>query len=212
MATKKKKVEETGVLPVDFFGDVVSVQAPAIITYEYKYGDKFVVVKCKPSLNYKEKAEFVKGVWDIFYSADVSGRRDYRPYLIDLCVRFFTLKLYCINVPIDDSVDIGVYENFLINTNFYDVLLQHINLVDYKSLLKSTNMYLDKMSELHAAAVRSNADMTIESIMTAVLDFIGGVDKEKLTEFFLSNVKGEDSDENKREVIERATIVTNESE
>ena len=56
----KKKLEETGVLPVTFFGDVVAAQAPGLITYEYKYGDKTVEVKCKHSLTYNEKSAFVR--------------------------------------------------------------------------------------------------------------------------------------------------------
>ena len=208
MATKKKKAEETGVLPVNFFGDVVAAQAPAIISYEYKYGDNSVEVKCKPSLSYKEKAEFVKSLWSIYYSADVDGKYDYRPYLIELCIRYFTVRFYCVNVPLDDKTDISMYENFLTNTDFYDKLLQHINIADYKSLIGATQSYVDKMAELHMASVRSNADITIDSILADLFDVVNSIDKDRVKELLLANnlFSEGDNDTQRTTVDEEHTI------
>ena len=207
MATKKKKTEDTGVLPVDFFGDVVEQQASGLIAYEYKYGDHAVEIKCKRSLNYKEKAGFVDGIWEAYYSADAEGHRDYRPYLIELCIRFFTVKYYCVNVPLDDGIDIGMYENFLTNTDFYDVLLQHINLIDYKFLINATYSYLDKMVALHAATVRSNADITLNEIMSTILDLLSGVDKDRFKDLLVANsLFSEDNDENQRDFTEGEVV------
>lgn len=161
----KKKLEETGVLPVTFFGDVVAAQAPGLITYEYKYGDKTVEVKCKHSLTYNEKSDFVRAVWDVYYSPDESGTYAYRPYITDICIRYLTVKMYCVNIPMQDDKDIEFYENFLLNTDFYDELVKHINQTDYQSLCTSVSTYIDIMTKLHMAVARTTTDMAVEELV-----------------------------------------------
>ena len=158
--------EDTGVLPINFFSDVVAAQSPAIVSYEFKYGDKSVEVKCRKSLSYNEKYMFTRGAWEYYISADTNGNKDYRPYLLDLIIRFFTVRLYCVNLPISNSDDFSVYEEFLINTGFYEELLKHINITDYRTLISSVHEYINKRCEANAAAAKSTVDISLADALT----------------------------------------------
>ena len=195
MATKKKKIEDTGVLPVDFFGDVVSAQAPMIVAYEYKYGDKSVEVKCKRSLTYNEKGDFVRAVWDIYYSPDEDGVYSYRPYMIDLCIRYLTVKMYCVNVPMQDDYDIQYYENFLLNTDFYEELLKHINNDDYRELCSSVYDYIDILERLHTAVARTTTDMAVEDLVRQISLIIKNAATNEDDLSYISNVLQDSGDD-----------------
>lgn len=171
MATKKK-LEDTGVLPVNFFDDVVSDQATPIISYEYKYGDKTVEVKCRRFLTYNDKDRFIKSVWDAYYSADSTGRSDYRPYFLDLVIKFLTVLMYTVNVPISVKDDISKYESFLVNTDFIDRLLEHINITDYKELINATHEYVERRCNLQLAYYKSTVDISMSKLFDTLSSFI----------------------------------------
>lgn len=181
MATKKKTIEDTGVLPINFFDDVVSVQSQPIVSYEYKYGDKTVEVKCKPYLSYEERQQFVEAIWGVFFSVDTAGHYDYRPYLLDELIRYMTIRLYCVNVPFDKKKDMSSYEQFLLTTDFYDVLCKH--LVDHSRLVDATYAYIEyKIDTLNTSAksIVDNSIVKFANKATEFLDTLGALDHEQL--------------------------------
>lgn len=167
--------DEVNVLSLDFINDVVAAKTNPIVTYQYKYGDRIETIKCKQSLSYNEKYIFVRRIWNGYISVDTNGDRDYRPYLLNLLIRFLTVQLYCVNLHIPVDADITQYENFLINTDFYEEVLHHINIEDYKMLLNSTYEYINKRCDANITAVKSSVDIAIEQIVDKLTDVINMV-------------------------------------
>ena len=206
MPNKRENNVNTSMPTIDatFFGDVVEANGGNILSYKYQYGDKTIEVVARKSLSYTDKAAFVKSVWDIFYSIDGNGMRDYRPYMINLTERYLTVQYYCLNIPLSTDVDIGTYEAFLIDTDFYDCLLEHINVKDYQFLLHCVDSYIDCMIKLHSAVVRSNADIAIDELISRILEVAEKIKEDEIDTDSVANfiknefIDGED-DETQRE-------------
>ena len=196
MESKKIKKEKGTILPADFFGDVCEAKAKPIIKYNYKYGDKVAEIECRPMLSYNEKNSFVRSVWAVYYSPGSNGEYDYRPYMTELAIRYLTVKMYCINVPVSERDDISRYEFFLMNTDFYDELCKHINKEDYNSLIKSVYEYIDRMTDIHSHVAEKVVDVKMREVfesLTKVLNILS--DKN----FNLDTLMAGDQDEDAHE-------------
>lgn len=165
MANKKKTVD-TSTLPINFFGDVLSVQSSPIKAFEYHYGDTSVEVKYKPSLSQSERNDFMHSVWAVYYSKDKNGNMDYRPYMFDVVMRYLMVIMYCVNVPIDTKQPIGTYERFLVETDFCDELEKH--LIDFSAVKASCKEYIDRMVGIHTASVQNDVEIAIGKILSSL--------------------------------------------
>lgn len=188
-----KKKTDNNMLSVDFFGDVCNEQTVITNKYTYKYGSKSVEIECRPYLTYNDKQSFVRSVWNVYYSIGENGTYDYRPYMTQLAIRYLTVIMYCVNVPISTNEDIVKYENFLINTTFYDELIKHINRDDYDALVDSVYKYIDIMTNIHAHVAEKAVDYTLREtldVMKRMLTLLADKD------FSLSDlVSGDKEDE-----------------
>lgn len=160
---KKNNVQDSNVLPAGFLGDVVEAKSQPIVSYEYKYGDRSVEIKCKTSLSHYERQQFVEAVWGTYYAANKDGEYDYRPYVKDLVIRLMTVVFYCVNVHLDIDKEISAYEKFLIDTDFYDCLCEH--LLDYHSLLASVDEYINLRINAQNNLVRNRINIMVEALL-----------------------------------------------
>jgi hypothetical protein len=128
----------------------------------------------------------------------------FRSSLFDPIKKIFFVNVYCVDFNVDLSEDGEACIDFVMNTDFFDKLVQAVSNDEYYSYSLCIDEYIDFLLEEHRASISSSkVDRALSDLINKVNAIIpDGVDSEEYKELVKRLVSLQDDKELVKEILD----------
>lgn len=170
--------------------------------YEYDGGE--LNVHIRKYISSGDKVNIANEIYKLCYYYDENGNMMFRSSLFDPIKKIFFVNVYCVDFNIDLSEDGEACIDFVMNTDFFDKLVQAVGNDEYYSYSLCIDEYIDFILEEHRASISSSkVDRALSDLINKVNAIIpDGVDSEEYKELVKRLVSLQDDKELVKEILD----------
>ena len=138
-------------------------------TFVYEYGGEPVEIHVKKFISPNEKIGIANEVFKLCFVYDENGKLNIRSAFINPIKRLFFINMYCKDFSINLKEDGEACFDFVMNTDFFDKLVNVVGNDEYYEYSCSIDDYIDFLVEEHRAEIASS------KLDNAISDFLNKV-------------------------------------
>lgn len=161
-------------LDANMFKDICKNEMHGVSEVPYNCGEYEVAVRVKPYTTMQEKQDIAETVWGCCYKEEDG---EYRQAAYEPALRMMVLYFYCDNLKLDLGKGLSPYYDFLMNTGFYDAIIEHVQDFDELNDVVWSYVSFKKMM-----LEKSDIDRLLASLLATLNKKLGEVDVDGLLE------------------------------